>query len=345
MLRGLRAEKATRFADFLRWDMAPDYDDVGAMAVLHALADSGEVDILATVSSNKQETTAPCIDVCNTYFGRPGIPVGAPKGEGVSMDTWHKGLKRTEELPSRFPHKVESASQAEDAVSVYRRVLNAQPDTSVVVVTVGFFTNLKDLLESGPDADSPLSGKELVAAEVKRLVSMAGYFPEGKEFNVMMDAPASQYVFENWPTPIVLSGFDIGEKIITGKQTAAMPVEGSPVREAYKMCLEQDNPEGRNSWDQSAVLVAVRGAEPYFGLKLARLRSRRPTATITGRPIRPADTRAAAAENADRTGYGYDRSIDDASAHGTEITFASRSGRNFCRRRTFYGKQPTEWKP
>lgn len=252
-------------------DMAPDYDDVGAMAVLHALADSGEVDILATVSSNKQETTAPCIDVLNTYFGRPGIPVGAPKGEGVSMDTWHKGLKWTEELPSRFPHKVESASQAEDAVSVYRRVLNAQPDTSVVVVTVGFFTNLKDLLESGPDADSPLSGKELVAAKVKRLVSMAGYFPEGKEFNVMMDAPASQYVFENWPTPIVLSGFDIGEKIITGKQTAAMPVEGSPVREAYKMCLEQDNPEGRNSWDQSAVLVAVRGAEPYVGLETGTL--------------------------------------------------------------------------
>ena len=235
------------------------------------MRDSGEVDILATVSSNKQETTAPCIDVLNTYFGRPGIPVGAPKGEGVSMDTWHKGLKWTEELPSRFPHKVESASQAEDAVSVYRRVLNAQPDTSVVVVTVGFFTNLKDLLESGPDADSPLSGKELVAAKVKRLVSMAGYFPEGKEFNVMMDAPASQYVFENWPTPIVLSGFDIGEKIITGKQTAAMPVEGSPVREAYKMCLEQDNPEGRNSWDQSAVLVAVRGAEPYFGLETGTL--------------------------------------------------------------------------
>ena len=307
-------------------DMAPDYDDVGAMAVLHALADSGEVDILATVSSNKQETTAPCIDVLNTYFGRPGIPVGAPKGEGVSMDTWHKGLKWTEELPSRFPHKVESASQAEDAVSVYRRVLNAQPDTSVVVVTVGFFTNLKDLLESGPDADSPLSGKELVAAKVKRLVSMAGYFPEGKEFNVMMDAPASQYVFENWPTPIVLSGFDIGEKIITGKQTAAMPVEGSPVREAYKMCLEQDNPEGRNSWDQSAVLVAVR--------------QQRSLDARSGRP-----TRAAAAENADRTGYGYDRSIDDASAHGTEITFASRSGRNFCRRKTFYGKQPTEWKP
>ena len=37
------------------------------------------------------------------------------------------------------------------------------------------------------------------------------------------------------------------------------------------MCLEQDNPEGRNSWDQSAVLVAVRGAEPSFGLETGTL--------------------------------------------------------------------------
>lgn len=248
-------------------DMAPDYDDVGAMAVLHALADSGEVDILATVSSNALETTAPCIDVLNTYFGRPGIPVGAPKGQAVSMDTWHKGMKWTHELPARFPHRVKNSAAAEDAVKVYRRALASQADTSVVVVTVGFFTNLKNLLESAPDEFSPLSGEELVASKVKRLVSMAGYFPEGKEFNVMMDAPASAYVMERWPTPVVLSGFDIGEKIITGSRTAAMDAEQSPVREAYAMCLAQDDPAGRNSWDQSAVLVAVRGAEPYFGLE------------------------------------------------------------------------------
>lgn len=38
-------------------DLGPDYDDVGAMAVMHALADSGYVDILATISSNKSELT------------------------------------------------------------------------------------------------------------------------------------------------------------------------------------------------------------------------------------------------------------------------------------------------
>lgn len=79
-------------------DMAPDYDDVGALAVLHALADSGEARILATVSSNRLETTVPCIDVINTYFGREKIPLGAPKGEAVSQDTWHKGLRWTSEL-------------------------------------------------------------------------------------------------------------------------------------------------------------------------------------------------------------------------------------------------------
>ena len=247
-------------------DMAPDYDDVGALAVLHALADSGKVNILATVSSNKWETTVPCIDVINTYFGRPEIPLGAVKGEGVSQDTWHQGLKWTEELPARYPHQVKSASEAEDAVKVYRKVLSKQSDTSVVVVTVGFFTNLKNLLLSQPDEISPLSGQELVASKVKKLVSMGGYFPEGKEFNVMMDAPSSQYVFEHWPTPVLFSGFEIGEKIITGKQTAA--AEGkSPIKEAYEMSLAQDNPNGRNSWDQSTVLVAVCGTEPWFDVE------------------------------------------------------------------------------
>ena len=33
-------------------DIGPDYDDVGAMAVLHALADAGEARPLAVMSSN-----------------------------------------------------------------------------------------------------------------------------------------------------------------------------------------------------------------------------------------------------------------------------------------------------
>ena len=117
-------------------DLGPDYDDVGAMALMHALADSGQVNILATVSSNKDEHVVPCIEVLNTYFNRPDIPVGAPKSEGgASLTTWHK-TKWTEELPACYPHKTAKTSDAPDAVKVYRRILSMQPDTSVVVCTI-----------------------------------------------------------------------------------------------------------------------------------------------------------------------------------------------------------------
>ena len=58
-------------------DYGHDYDDVGAPAILHAPADSGKVEILATISSNKDEIAVPCIEVINTYFNRSYSPVGS----------------------------------------------------------------------------------------------------------------------------------------------------------------------------------------------------------------------------------------------------------------------------
>lgn len=248
-------------------DLGPDYDDVGAMAVMHALADSGLVNILATVSSNKDEQVIPCIEVLNAYFNRPSIPVGAPKSEGgVSLTTWHKE-KWTDFLPSKYEHKTKKTSDAPDAVKIYRRILSKQEDNSVIICTIGFFTNLKDLLLSKGDEYSPLSGTELVAKKVKHLVSMAGWFPEGREFNVHCDTYASQIVATQWPTDIYFSGFEVGVVVLTGKQTAKMQVENSPVKDAYEMCLKEGDFDGRNSWDQTAVLVAVKGYEPYYSIE------------------------------------------------------------------------------
>ena len=68
----------------------------------------------------------------------------------------------------------------------------------------------------------PLSGIELVSKKVKKLVSMAGRFPEGSEFNVLIDSAASEYVFDNWPTPVIFSGFEIGWEIRTGLRLMKM---------------------------------------------------------------------------------------------------------------------------
>ncbi len=251
-------------------DMGPDYDDVGAMAVLHALADSGEANILATVSSNLYANSVPCIEVINHYFGRSELPVGAPlqgintKDSRFGSDYW------ADHLPARYPHTTKQTGDAPDAVQVYRKILSTQPDTSVHIISVGFLTNLAALLDSKPDAYSDLDGEALIHKKVKRLISMAGAFPQGKEFNVYMDSAASVTVFNRWPTPVTLSGFEIGNEIITGKRLAASGISDSPVKDAFSLCLKYDI-NGRPSWDQTAVLVGVRGCRDYFGTVRGRI--------------------------------------------------------------------------
>ncbi len=249
-------------------DIAPDYDDVGAVAMLHAFADSGEANLLATISCNTFETTAPTLSVLNTYFNRKTLPIGVTKASFPNKDCSQQWAQF---INQKYPHSIKSNDQAEDALKLYRRLLASQPDQSVTIVSVGFFTNLANLLNSSADNYSPLNGEDLVKKKVKHLVSMAARLGEdgkgGHEFNVVVDAKASQKVFNDWPTPIILSGFEIGDKVLTGIPLISNDaISNSPVKDAFTVALNADkNTIGRNSWDQTAVLVAVRGMEPYFG--------------------------------------------------------------------------------
>nr|WP_295929159.1 nucleoside hydrolase [uncultured Dyadobacter sp.] len=251
-------------------DIGPDYDDVGAMAVMHALADKGEVRPLAVISSNKNELVVPTIEILNTYFGRPDLPTGAPKGNGANFGATQKW---PEMLVEKYPHKIARTSDAPDAVETYRKILAKQPDQSVTIVTVGFLTNLAGLLDSAPDTYSQLSGSSLVRKKVKQLVAMAGGFPQGREYNVMVDSVASAKVFTEWPTEILFSGLEIGKEIKTGKRVIANDNLKSPVKEVFAMAmpLSKGDAEGRMSWDQTAVLVAIRGIQPYFGVKRGKI--------------------------------------------------------------------------
>lgn len=251
-------------------DIGPDYDDVGAMALLHAMADSGECKILATIASNKHLYIAAVLNTINTYFKRPGIPIGVVRGEAVNEPAREKWDSL---IVANYPHKIRNNDQAEDALLLYRKTLAAQPDTSVTIVTVGFLTNMANLLQSKPDQYSPLSGKDLVRRKVKQLVSMAARFDNEmgkfKEFNVVRDAGASVIAFNDWPAPIIFSGFEIGMPIHTGLPIVNNPaITHSPVKDVFARCISinGNDKKGRNSWDETAVLVAVRGYQPYFNV-------------------------------------------------------------------------------
>jgi Inosine-uridine preferring nucleoside hydrolase len=250
-------------------DMASDVDDVGALAILHAMADLGEAEILAVGISSRNEHVGPCVDAINTWYGRPDIPIGYQRGiqVGYPTDTGEATPSRyAEDVAKSFPHRLAGSSDAPDAALLYRKVLAAQADASVVIVSVGFLTNLKALLDTPPDAISPSSGEELVKSKVRLWVCMGGKFPNGRfdngdgEYNLRVDTAASLRVLNDWPTPAVFSGFEIGTTIRTGRRLRDAP-EANPVRAAY---LHFNGLENRESWDETAVLYAVRGAGAYW---------------------------------------------------------------------------------
>ena len=248
-------------------DFGPDYDDVGAITLLHGFADSGYVRILATMGSSAHKNAAAAIDVFNTYFGRATIPIGVVRGPAVSLgDKQHW----TDSVIRRYPHRIQTNEESEDALILYRKTLSSHPDRSVTIVSVGFLTNLANLLTSPPDQYSPWNGEELVKRKVRLLVSMAGRFPSGTEFNLAQDPGASIQVLSRWPTPILFNGFEIGQKIKTGLPLIDNEqIHKSPVKDVFAICipLNSQDSAGRMSWDETAVFVAVKGWKPYYDIQ------------------------------------------------------------------------------
>lgn len=242
-------------------DIDSDVDDVGALAMLHTFADNKSVEILGVIVTSEDKYAPMCTDAINHYFGRPDIPVGALKGVPLRDNS-----KYTRQLSQEFPHRLSSYEEAEDATALYRRLLASQPDASVVIITIGHLTSLRNLIESKPDQHSALSGLDLIKRKVKLWSCMGGMYPEGKEANFYRPDPASTKAsVEKWPVQVVFAGWEVGDKIITGGAFLQKALSNkSPVWRAYQL---YNNFEGRQSWDQASVLYAVSTSNDYWDLK------------------------------------------------------------------------------
>lgn len=270
MALGSAALHAAPVPIILDVDMESDVDDVGALALLHALADLGEAKILAVMVSAANPYSAPCADRINTYYGRGDLPIGTVRGEPVARPTGRgqavlRDSRYARQIAEEFPGSLASGDDAREATGLYREILASQPDRSVVIVTIGYKTNLRNLLDSGADEHSQLSGKDLVRGKVAEWICMGGQFDQPRsEANLVWDSPASTDAIARWPTPAVFSGWEIGARILTGARLADVS-DASPVRRAYQ--LYRGHIGGtRESWDQSAVLLAVRRPGDYWSL-------------------------------------------------------------------------------
>jgi inosine-uridine nucleoside N-ribohydrolase len=244
-------------------DMDTDCDDAGALAVLHVLADRGECEILATMVSVGHPWSAPTVAAINAYYGRPHLPVGQAKAGGV--DEPSRFAKR---IAEEFPQPIKSADDAPDALELYRDLLAKQPDGSVVIVTVGYLRNLRNLLESP-------GGPELVRRKVKTYVCMGGNFigaPAHDDLklgnvNFQRDPESAHHVVWNWPTPIVFAGREVcsvPSGLTCGTSLARTPTN-NPVRRAYEHYFG-GTLKNRHVADLVTVLYAVRGLRDYWDI-------------------------------------------------------------------------------
>lgn len=257
-------------------DIGNDIDDALALAVIHALQSRGECELLAVTCSKDNPYAALYCDVVNTFYGRPGIPLGRVQQGATPRDGSYvrKVVEFAEDGKPVFPRHFQRAEEISEAVSVLRKTLAAQADDSVALVVVGFSTNIARLLQSPGDEFSPLSGQELVARKVKLLSQMIGRFDKNKpasfhEYNVKVDIPAARTLYELWPknVPVVVSGWEIGRAI----QNRAISilndynyVKYHPVKMGYEYWHKM--PYDRPTYDLTSVLYAVRPDRNYFGV-------------------------------------------------------------------------------
>jgi hypothetical protein len=224
-------------------DIGSDCDDAGAMAVLHALADAGELRILGVIySSGRIKYGVGVCDAINSWYGRGDLPLGQYKGDDVGdpTDSYSSAIA-TNTL--RFGHDV--VDDAPELVSVYRTLLASQPDHSVTILTVGHPHGLVHLLRDP-------RGAELVRQKVARWVAMG---LGGWNFEQCGMAAYCEELLQRWPLPFYIS--PVGEDIITGHRLLPKTPESNPVREAYRL-WHNALVEGRSSWDQLATLFVAR---------------------------------------------------------------------------------------
>lgn len=246
-------------------DITGDVDDVLALAMCHTLADRGTCEFLGVTVSKNNPLTASFVDAQNTFHDRPDLPVGVTR-DAQAQHRESKYLKLADS--PNYPHDLKRNEDAKDAVELIRELVNAQPDHSVTIISVGIASNMANLLKSP-------GGVELVKRKVKALSIMAGAFAFCNRTNYHLEANVingigyMQTVADQWPeeVPIVWSGYEIGEalpfpRVVIQRDLGYLPHH--IVKEAY---LLHGGPEhDRPCWDESSVLWAVYPERGFFGL-------------------------------------------------------------------------------
>lgn len=243
----VESQKTEPIPVILDTDMGNDIDDAFALYMIMKYQDMGKCKLLCVAHNKDNPNSVVATDVFLKACGRSANYCAVASGTGSSHnDGWYLKEVCEKQNPDGtyvYPRSIKKENSVPESVSALRKILAESKDNSVVYISVGFSTNIANLLKSKPDSISNLSGRELVAKKVKYFSVMAGDFSKKglsfpakahKEFNIHTDVPSAEYFFANCPSPIYFSGFFFGASIrYPRSEIDSFFGEKHPVYEAY----------------------------------------------------------------------------------------------------------------
>ena len=247
---------------FIDTDMGSDCDDVAALAILAHFHKLGKIRLLGVSHTSANARVAEYLDmVCRFYGFETKNLASASKEWGIGE--FREGF--FDDVLDGFTYCKPSSGL--NAVQLMRKQLSVAKDATLLCI--GPLNNASRFLDSQADEFSPLSGKEILAQNVKEVVVMGGIFEDKRynfygesfaiEYNVKLDAVASKNFIENCPTKITFVEFELGYNVKTFADTVSAEKQ-TPIRRAYQLFHVKE----RESWDIIAALYCIFGENGYY---------------------------------------------------------------------------------
>jgi len=252
-------------------DFGSSTDDLFALMMLNHYIDDGLVDLKGIIVDREGEKNAGVVDIFNTYYGHPDIPVGLERN-GVKNPRCfipYNGICDLKDAQGEPLFKRSfDASQCPDGYKLYRKLLSKAEDNSIVVVAIGFATTLAQLFESGADEYSNLSGLELFKQKVKSVYVQSGRFEAGDSlsgYNMRAASKQSAVFYDNLPAKVdlIMSPSNIGDKMNYLPQDVLVDLsytEWNPIKAVY---TNYTCDTGQRMWDTNCLVNAVMGDNEY----------------------------------------------------------------------------------
>jgi len=252
-------------------DFGSSTDDLFAIMMLNHYMDEGLVDLKGVVVDREGEKNAQLVDVFNTYYGHPNVPIGTERN-GVKNPRCfipYNGIVDLKDAQGQPLFKrTQDSSQFPDGYKLYRKLLSQAEDKSIVIVAIGFATTLAELFESGADEYSKENGLDLFEKKVKSVYIQSGRFESGDSlcgYNMRAAARQSAIFYDRLPKSVdlIMSPSNIGDAIDYAPVHVLSDLsatEANPIKSVYTYYTCDT---GQRMWDTNCLVNAVLGDEEY----------------------------------------------------------------------------------